>query len=179
MMTGYTPQPAELLAASPHADLRSELELFGQFIGSWDMQMQFFDAEGAVVLDQAGTWSFGWVLDGRCIQDVLIHPHQGSDRRGERGIGTTLRHYDSATGKWRVVWLGAVSGNVIVLTGGKVGDEIQLEGPDVDGSQLRWTFTDITRDSFQWTGFTNAGGAWWMEQQMAGRRRPSAPGDRS
>ena len=177
MMTGYTATvdglAAKLASPAPHPDLSDRLALFGRFVGEWRMRVQFFAADGAAVYDKPGTWSFGWTLDGRCVQDVLIYPNSrtGSAEPGRRGIGTSVRHYNAHTDTWHVVWFGAVSGTLITLIARAVGDEIVLEGPDVDGSPLRWVFSDITPESFHWRGYiANEPGRWRMEQQMFGRR---------
>ena len=65
----------KLLAASrPDDDRVAGLNLFGQFIGSWDIEATFWDHDGNVTAERAGEWHFGWVLQGRAIQDVLISP---------------------------------------------------------------------------------------------------------
>ncbi len=170
MIAGY--HLAELHAAGPHPGLGSGLSLFGQFIGSWDLRVRFFNEEGDVSFDEPGTWSFGWILDGRAVQDLLTYPNAGSARPGERGIGTSIRLYDAATGTWSVYWLGATSNTRITLTAKATDDGIRLDGPDVDGSPLRWTFTDITPGSFQWQGrIQDADGSWRLEQDMLAHRR--------
>jgi hypothetical protein len=92
----------------------------------------------------SGQWIFGWVLDGHVLQDVLIES-RGQERRS---MGSTIRFYDAKSEQWRVVWIPPSSGNVIALKGGVVGDRIVLEGLDVDGAKLRWSFNDIHADSF-------------------------------
>ncbi|WP_166348297.1 hypothetical protein [Phytoactinopolyspora limicola] len=174
MIDGYR-QPdtplTELIARGPHPDLSPGLALFGQFVGTWTMRVRFFDTAGTTTFDHPGRWSFGWVLDGRSVQDVLTYPHGGRDEYGARGIGTSLRHYYPTTNTWRVVWLGTHSGTLIVLTARAVGDEIHLEGPDVDGSALLWTFTDITSSRFHWHGWiADSDGTWRLEQEMLASR---------
>ncbi|QSB04939.1 hypothetical protein [Natronoglycomyces albus] len=169
MIDGYA--LTELHAQGPHPDLEPGLSLFGQFIGTWTLRVRFFDAAGEVSVDESGTWSFGWVLDGRAIQDVLTYPRAGSAHPGERGIGTSLRHYDATTETWSVFWLGAVSGTRIFLTAKATDEGIRLEGRDVDGSPLNWAFTDITPDSFHWQGrIQDPEGTWRLEQDMLARR---------
>jgi hypothetical protein len=175
MMTSYQMPalPRELTTPGPHPGLRDALGLFGQFVGDWKMRVRFFDSDGATVYDQPGTWSFGWILDGRCVQDVLIYPNSrtGDTEPGRRGIGTTVRHYDATADAWNVVWFGAVTGTLIRLAGRAAGDEIVLEGDDVDGSPLRWVFSEITPASFRWQGFiADTADRWRMEQQMFGER---------
>ena len=164
---------AALLATGPHPGLGPGLALFGQFVGTWDLRVRFFDRDGTAVYHEPGVWSFGWVLDGRAIQDVLTYPRAGEDRAGARSIGTSLRRYDPQSDTWSVVWIGAVSGTQIALTARAIADGILLEGPDVDGSPLRWTFTDITPEAFHWHGhIQDADGTWRLEQDMRARRRP-------
>lgn len=167
-----------LRADGPHPNHSDALMLFGRFVGSWDVQVRFYDERASVTYDESGTWSFGWVLDGRAIQDVLITPNYRTRRRlpGERGIGTTLRYLEPGSGQWRVVWLGAVTGILLFLTARQVGDEMWIEGPDADGSDLRWIFSGIQPDRFHWKGLTSRDGGrtWRLEQEIRGSRMPSA-----
>jgi hypothetical protein len=158
-----------LRADGPLPALRDELMLFGQFVGTWAVQVEFFGADGECVYHQLGQWSFAWVLDGRVIQDVLTYPR--SDGTG-RVIGTSTRFYDPASRRWQVIWLGAVSGITVILHGGKRGDGILLEGPDPDGTLNQWMFSDITDGSFLWTGLESAdrGATWRLRQRMTGTR---------
>lgn len=158
-----------LRADGPHPRLRDELMLFGQFIGTWNMLVEFFGDDGERFYRQPGQWSFAWVLDGRVIQDVLTYPRTGEP---DRGIGTSLRSYDPASRQWQVIWLGAATGITVILHGGKRGDEILLEGPDPDGTLNQWMFTDITASSFRWVGLESSdqGATWHLRQQMTGSR---------
>jgi hypothetical protein len=161
-----------LRANGPHPSLTEELKDFGQFVGQWAMDVTFFDEVGAVVYHEPGEWSFAWVLDGRAIQDVLTYPRV--DESGTvLGIGTTLRYYDRRTRKWAVTWNGVVTGITVVLSGGRVGDELRLEGLDPDGKICRWVFTEITTDRFVWSGYesSDVGASWRLEQRMVGIRK--------
>ncbi|MCP3139799.1 hypothetical protein [Pyxidicoccus xibeiensis] len=170
----------ELLRAegplSTHAD---KLDLFGRFIGAWDADVVFYGEDGAEVFRQPGEWSFSWALDGRVIQDVLVYPNAEAGMSaavGQRRIGTTLRHFDPKNDSWRVIWLGATTGFLAVLTGRPVGDEIHIEGKDPDGHLLRWMFTAITQDSFLWRGLLSkdGGATWRLTQEMPCRRRAAS-----
>jgi hypothetical protein len=165
-----------LRASGPHPSLTEELKDFGQFVGHWDMDVTFFDETGALVYHDLGRWSFAWVLDGRAIQDVLTYPRV--DETGSvLGIGTTLRYYDRRSKKWVVTWNGVVTGITIVLSGGRVGDELRLEGLDPGGNINRWVFTEITADRFVWSGYeSNDGASWRLEQRMIGMRQKDVPG---
>jgi hypothetical protein len=161
-----------LRASGPHASLAAQAQLFDRFVGSWGLDCVFYGEDGKVTRF-SGQWIFGWVLDGHVLQDVLIES-RGQERRS---MGSTIRFYDAKSEQWRVVWIPPSSGNVIALKGGAVGDRIVLEGLDVDGAKLRWSFNDIHADSFLWQGETSADGGrtWRVEQEMRLKRQNPIP----
>lgn len=164
-----------LRAAGPHPDLAGKLHTFGQFVGAWDLEVKFFDADSRLIYHRPNLWLFSWILDGRAVQDVLIGP--ASTPGGERRLGTTVRQYDPAMNLWRAVWLNGAGHTFIPLEGGPEGDDILLRGRDMDGSCLRWRFSAITPESFTWHGHTSPNGTHWrLEQEMFARRRPGAQG---
>lgn len=165
-----------LPAPGPHEDIRDKLMLFGRFVGVWDMDVTFLDEKGNTVLQGPGKWEFGWILDGRAMQDVLTFADKSESLEpGKRRIGTSVRGYNPEMDRWRVVWLGATSGNFVILEGGPDGDDIRIEGSGTGGgpTRVRWVFTDISDDRFHWLGYiSNDGGETWrVEQDMHARRR--------
>jgi hypothetical protein len=145
---------------------------FGRFVGVWDMDVRYFDAAGRCTYHGSWEWSFAWILDGRAIQDVIVSLDSAGSPPQRTAGGTTVRYWDPSTGQWTVYYLGVVTGITTVLRGGPAGDTIVLAGPDPDGTQNRWTFSDITPDSFTWTGLESADGdTWWRNQLMLGARR--------
>ncbi len=162
-----------LSASGPHVGLGSMALLFDRFVGIWDLDCELIAADGETTRFH-GAWVFGWVVDGRVIQDVLI---DGEIVAGKRR-GTTLRFYEAHSGQWHVVWIPPESGNVITLRGGAAGDRIVLVGKDVDGADLRWSFNDIQPDSFLWRGeiSRDGGQTWRTEQVMRVQRRRPGPG---
>jgi hypothetical protein len=164
-----------LRAEAPHPEHREKLMLFGRFVGAWDMRVIFYDEGGEKIYDQPGRWAFSWVLDGRAIQDVLIYPNPDRAMKytaGDRRIGTTLRYYDPAQNSWRVIWLGVVSGNLGVMVGREVGDEIWIEEKELDESLTRWIFTEISSNRFHWKGTVSSdqGKTWRIDQEMFAQR---------
>src|SRR5919199_40845 len=137
--------PAGLGAAGPAADRAGEMMLFGQFVGDWDVEFTVHNPDGTRQTEKA-EWHFGWVLEGRAVQDVWIVP-----RRGERSqqsvvrsdYGTTIRFYDPAIDAWRIVYISPLQGELLTFVGRKVGDEIVLEGRDAEGLPMRWIFSEI------------------------------------
>src|SRR5204863_7344916 len=119
-----------------HAD---ELMLFGQLIGSWDVGVRFFDPEGNVTRERRGEWHFGWVLEGRVIQDVLISPpREGRDAgQASHEYGTTLRAYDPKIDAWRVTVGAPGFGATVNPIAREHGNEIGLERRARDNSLSR------------------------------------------
>jgi hypothetical protein len=159
----------ELLAASsPFSEYADKLMLFGQFVGSWDIDSTWYDPGGSS-RKGTGEWHFTWILGGRGIQDVLFASGTPSHQ-----FGTTLRCYDAALDAWHVSWMQPYSGEFVHLVGRKVEDRIVQEGVGSDPRRReRWSFTDITPNAFLWLGevsFDN-GATWALEQEMRARRR--------
>jgi hypothetical protein len=157
-----------LLADGPQPGHEDELRLFGQFVGSWDLDCTEYAADGTSETLR-GEWHFAWVLGGRAVQDVWICPPL------EHGV--SLRFYDPAIGAWRSTWVGPVRRRVQTFVARAVGDEIHLDGHTDDGVALRWAFSDITPSSFHWRNEVadGADGAWRLQQTMDVRRAGAQP----
>ena len=117
-----------------------------------------------------------WVLEGRAVQDVWIYPP-----RSERTVhlnkttntyGATLRVWDPSIQAWRVTWINPVTGNRNELVGRRSGKDIVQVGTHANGTPIRWIFTDITADSFRWTGeaLDPDGKSWKHEAEFRARR---------
>ena len=170
-----TPMLEALGADGPHPALAEHLHLFGQFVGSWDVDITYHRPDGTRD-ELAGEWHFGWVLEGRAIQDVWIAPRR--ELRGEPGrqlgdYGATLRFYDPALGAWRSTWIGPYKGYVMPFIARPIGAEIVLEGSFAPGQTTRWIFSAITPDSFHWRHIDLLPGSATevLRQTMVARRR--------
>jgi hypothetical protein len=161
-------------ASEPYDEYADELMTFGQFVGSWDIEATFFEHDGSVLTTLRGEWHFGWVLEGRAIQDVFITPSREERRVGkpEREYGSSFRMYDARSNTWRVTWFAPVAGAVVDLTARRGSDEIVLEGSDPAGALHRWIFSEIESDRFTWHGFESKDGGrtWPLVQRMVARR---------
>jgi hypothetical protein len=158
----------------PDPEQVDSLALFGQFVGSWDLDATFIDDE--VETRTTGEWHFDWVLHGRALQDVLIFPALASSKiaiTSDHRLGTSLRFYDAEAGTWRVVWINPSSNTMYKLTGGQVEDEIILNGDPLDGEPTQWIFSDISESSFDWRGLVSDDDrkTWTLIQKMHARRR--------
>jgi hypothetical protein len=172
------PTPAEVLADAFAADLPSpgavdDLALFGQFVGSWDLEVTDIAPDGAEITS-AGEWHFGWALGGRAVADVWICPRRGPDGRSPGEHGVSVRFPDPAVGGWRSAWVGPGKRAVHRFVARDEGDEIVLSGAS-DGRDLRWTFSHITPTTFRWRNEVSAdGGRTWRVQQRFVARRGDA-----
>lgn len=154
-----------LISPGPHPD--SDLALFGRFVGSWAVD-GWYTPRGGDRFEFDAEWHFGWVLEGRAIQDVLIRPRAGSSAAVPPEYGTTLRIPDARVDGWRIAWLSAFEGSFSNLIAKPVGDRIVLEGTLYDGWPTRWSFNDITERSFLWRGEIGDGnGGWTLNEEMA------------
>ena len=163
--------PDALHAPGPDSGRAGRLQLFGQFVGSWDLAWSRPGSDERMT----GELHFGWVLGGRAIQDVWIVPGRGQpgEGRAPRAFhGSTIRFYDPAIDAWRSTWIEPVNGRVRRFVGRPVGGEIVLIS-DEDEPQLRWRFTDIEPDAFRWCAESSRdGGATWdSDEEMLATRR--------
>jgi hypothetical protein len=164
-----------LQAIGPHPSLGDRAKVFGRLVGTWNGEYTEFSKDGKETRS-SGEWIFGWVMDGRAIQDLfIIHP---SAARKERYIGTTLRYFDPKSGTWSVTFVDPENGAVETLTGGAVGDDrIVLLSHDEDGKERRWSLEDIRPDSwvFRDEGTHDGGKTWRLREEDHMKRRAAAP----
>lgn len=143
---------------------------FDRVIGDWEFDCTIYPDDGKSYQFD-GEWKFDWILDGTAIQDVWMGYKEGRTP-GQRHMGTTLRFFDPKIGQWHVIFIVPRSGKVIRLQGGEQGERIVLNGVDVSGAVLRWSFNDIEPDSFLWRGETSHdGGKTWRTEQIMKLRR--------
>lgn len=157
-----------LLSDGPAPDRADKMKLYGWLIGRWEMDTVLYDETGAKHTG-AGEIHFGWVLQGRAIQDVWITPPrakpQASAPGAARFYGTTLRIYDPGIDAWHILWIDPVKQLYTSQIGRAQGQDIVQEGTDNTGAATRWRFTKITPDSFHWIGERSPdGGATWRFQ---------------
>jgi len=165
-----SPLAGLLLVDRPDAALESRLQLFGQFVGAWDLEVTDYPP-GKEPIHARGEWHFGWVLEGRAIQDVWIVPPRRERSLGAPVIeyGTSLRFYDAGIDAWRSTWMGPVKRKALSFIARPVGAEIILARTDSDGTILNWIFSEITGKSFRWRAqiSTDGGFTWQRQQEMA------------
>jgi hypothetical protein len=159
-------------ADGPDAERADGLMQFGWLVGSWDIEATYWDHDGQVICERRGERHFGWVLQGRAIQDVLISlPRNSGEPAGV--YCSTFRQYDPKTDTWRVTFFSPISGTIVDLTARHDGERIVLEGAEPSGMLDRWIFSDIAPDSFTWPGTSPStrAGHGRVERMLVCRRR--------
>lgn len=159
----HAPPIAGLHAPGPAPDRAEKMTLYGWLIGDWEMDGSIYLDDGSVY-EQKGEIHFGWVLEGRAIQDVWILP--GAFH------GTTLRVYDPGIDAWHILWSDPLKQYYTRQIGRARGKDIVQEGKLEDGTPIRWSFTRITRRSFHWLGERSHdnGRNWHLQAEFSARR---------
>ena len=150
----------------PATDRADKMSLYGWLIGNWEMDAVIPLADGTDHRGE-GEIHFGWVLEvleGRAIQDVWI--------LSDFFYGTTLRIYDPAIDAWHILWSDPLKQYYTRQIGRKKGSDIVQEGTNDAGELSRWSFTNITPDSFRWYGehSIDKGKTWMTQAEFHARR---------
>jgi hypothetical protein len=107
---------ATLLSAPGRSpEIPESADVYGWLVGSWALEVLHYAAVDVSGQHIRGEAHFGWVLEGRAMQDVWIMPRY-SDRRAGLAktndmYGSTLRVWDAAIQAWRMRWINPVSGH--------------------------------------------------------------------
>jgi len=152
-----------LLSTGPAADRAEKMKLYGWLIGSWTFDATVNRDDGTTY-EGAGEIHFGWALEGRAIQDVWILP--------PIFYGTTLRIYDPVIDAWHILWNDPLRQYYSRQIGRAQGNDIVQLGENDAGDTLRWSFTEITPNSFRWTGerSRDGGRTWRLQADYRARR---------
>lgn len=166
-----------LLTASERSlEIPESEDVYGWLVGSWDLEVLHYKGVDVKARRIHGEAHFGWVLEGRAIQDVWIMPrcairHADMDKTNNM-YGTTLRVWDAAIQAWRINWVNPVTGHRETQIGRRTGKDIVQVGARADGTPTRWRFTEITANSFHWIGeaLEPDGQTWNLEGEFRARR---------
>jgi len=122
---------------------------------------------------------FGWILQGRAVQDVWMIPRLEDRAKAPASpaagnwYGTTLRVYDPEIDAWRIWWIDPATNAFRQQIGRARGADIVQEGRTDAGDLTRWSFTEIRPDSFHWLGEASddGGASWQLQVEVLARRR--------
>jgi hypothetical protein len=165
-----------LAAPQLSAEVPEASDVYGWLCGSWDLEVRRYRGVDVSGTGLRGEVHAARVLEGRAVQDVWIMP-----RRSDRGrpspdptmnmYGTTLRSWDASPQAWRIQWNNPVHGHAKNRSLER--QNILQTGERADGTKTRWTFTEITADSFHWRGEALYPGKtdWVLEGESVARRR--------
>lgn len=162
-MTISAPSIHALHASGPASDRAEKMGLYSWLIGDWEMDGSIHLDNGTLHKDR-GEIHFGWVLEGRAIQDVWIFPGAF--------YGTTLRVYDPGLDAWHILWSDPLKQYYTRQIGRACGKDIVQDGKLEDGTLIRWIFTEITPDSFHWLGERSRddGASWQLQAEFFAQR---------
>jgi hypothetical protein len=152
-----------LHSAGPAADRAVKMKLYDWLIGDWTMDAIVYRDDGTRH-EGPGEIHFGWVLEGRAIQDVWILP--------DIFYGTTLRVYDPTLDAWHILWSDPLRQFYTRQVGRWHDGDIVQQGTNDAGETVRWSFTDITAKSFRWIGerSRDGGKTWELQAEFSARR---------
>ena len=96
---------AVLAATGRSPAIPESMDVYGWLVGSWELDVLRYAGVDVAERGLKGEVHFGWVLEGRAIQDVWIMPPR-SERTGREAAtqnmyGTTFRMWDPAIQAWR------------------------------------------------------------------------------
>jgi len=161
-----------LRAASPSPALGDHANVIARLVGSWDVEYTDFRKDGTT-LHRTGRLLFGWVVDGRVMQDVWIVDPWGS--HAEREVYTDLFYFDPKAATWRAASVDPYEASVATFTGRVIGDDrLSLESQDlVPNETRRWSYNDIRADSlvFRDEASIDGGKTWRLSGEYRMKRR--------
>lgn len=156
-------RPAITSYGDRHDAAPAELELFSFLIGKWEGSGKTRVADGTIVEYDGLTWIGRYVLDGMAIVDELHAPLPD----GGRGLGITLRYFDSQRHGWVVEFLNVTHSFVRRQVNARAGS-VEKDGStvvvtSVDGKSIsREHYRVIDVHNFVYTiDLSNDGGDTW------------------
>jgi hypothetical protein len=113
-----------------------------QLTGTWDVAYEYVGKDGTLKHSR-GQVHYGWILDGRALQEVWTSDASGPDLRP---YGTTINFYDSKQQRWTAVWVYPAEAMTTIVSGGDVNGSYVLTGKDESGKLQRWSTSVVEPD---------------------------------
>lgn len=144
-----------LMSSGRSPEIPESADVYGWLVGDWELDVIHYWIS---VADRGlkGELHATWALEGRAVQDVWIMPRISERKAGidktTNMYGTTLRVWDASIQSWRITWTDPLNSRQVQQIGQWSGKDIVQIGCYANGTPSRWRFTEITRDSFHWSG---------------------------
>jgi hypothetical protein len=157
-------------------EIPQSADVYGWLCGSWDLDVLHYRGMDVTARGLKGEVHAARVLEGRAVQDVIMPASNQRRPDSDRTMsmyGTTLRSWDASSQAWRIAWTNPVRGHHEEQVGRWNGQDVLQEGTRADGTRTRWTFTEITTDSFLWRGeaLYPDSQTWTLEAEFLAKRR--------
>jgi hypothetical protein len=164
-----------LICAGRSPEIPESADAYGWLVGSWELDVLHYWAEDVSARGLKAEVHAAWVLEGLAVQDVWIMPPRPDRACAERNLnmyGTTLRVWDRRIQAWRITWQNPVGGHFEEQVGRRHGNDVVQIGMRPGGTPTRWSFTEITGDSFHWLGesFAPDRKSWILEGEFRAHR---------
>jgi hypothetical protein len=150
-----------LIAPGPTPEYPGRMRRFGQLVGSWAATGSRLDETTGEWVVRDFTWIMDFILDGRAVQDVEVEA-RSSHPSGFETVATAVRVYDPHAGMWRVTYFAPTTGEYCHLVATPHRTGIRQDGTRTDGKPIRWNFTSIAADRYNWEAWVSDDeGATW------------------
>ena len=162
---------AALGATAPHSSLGDHARVIDRLIGTWDVEYTDYSKAGQV-RHRTGELIFGWVMDGRVMQDLWTVDPSAAGK--DREVYTDLFYFDPKSDAWLVASVDPEHPSVARLTGRALGDDrLVLDSQDFGDKDTRWSFDDIRPSSFVFrvTDSNDGGKTWRLQSEYHMSRR--------
>jgi hypothetical protein len=155
-----------LISAGPSPKHPKRMTRFGQLVGSWKVHGTRLDETTGEWSDRDFTWIVQWVMDGHAIED--LEAVDTADGRVTTAVA--LRVHDPSAGLVRVSYFSPATNQYANLVAQGWRDGIREDGSQNDGRPIRWNFSSITDESYEWDGWVSDddGTTWKLVEHLEG-----------
>lgn len=154
---------AVLEAGGPNPSLGIHAGVIDRLTGTWDVKYTDYSRDGKVT-HRTGELTFGWVMDGRVMQDLWVVNPSAADEGRE--VYSDLFFFDPKTNAWLSASVDPEHPSIARFTGHTGGDNrLVFESHDFGTEETRWSYNDIRSDSFVFRAEESGdGGRTWKVQ---------------
>lgn len=148
-----------------HPEAPEQTKMLSQLFGSWDAYQVRKNQDGTWASDTTHSeWRWYAILDGHGIQDDWIKPATADDpTQMPQVMGTNIRIYNAKENQWNMGWIDRTNRTLASFTASNDNDSVIMSGKNATGRQVRITFYNFARDTFDWKQeWTFDGGKSWV-----------------